>query len=1270
VIQRAAELEERERSSDSPLPIPMDVPASLLDERLPVSNRAVAERLGTSAPAPPDIPGQGLVGILAPGMLGNGATALLAAQLTPAEPAPAATSPAEPTAGAPGAAAGAAPAAASAGPASAPGAAPAATTAPSAAPAAAAGIAAPAPAEGPAPAVGVAAPVAAEAATAATPPGTGPAPRSPADDPAFQATVARVQATAARQGAHQPAPAAAAAAQAAAPGPANEAVGGAAARQVGRMEQEQPRPFDRAGFKARLLERISAIAPKNPQEARDFADSDKLASVKGDLSGEVTKKKQEAQGGLQQAAATPPDPSGIPAKPVEPLPAPDAGPPPADLGAEAAAPKPLDEAEASGPMVEGSQEIDQRMAAAEVTDEQLAAANEPAFSAAVQAKGEAQAHAVQAPQAYRQEESAAIAQAQQQAIASAQEQTQAMHADREQAVATVAGAQGATMRADQQARAEVAATIQAIYERTKQTVEARLTRLDQQVNDAFQRGAEAARKGFENYVEEQLDERYSGLSGKAQWLEDKFTWGLPAGVEQIFQRGRQIYLAQMDAVLDQVVAIVETGMVEAKLKAAEGRQEVTTYVTGLPASLQKVGQDAAKDIDGRFDALEQSVDAKQNQLIDTLAQRYTENVQQLDARIEELRTENSGLLSRAFDAIAGVIATILELKNMLLNVLAKAMDAIGRIITDPIGFLSNLIAGVRQGLDNFVSNIASHLQQAFMSWLFGALQGAGVQLPDELDLEGVLSIVMQVLGLTYQAIRARAVRILGADVVETLERFAEPFIVLIREGPGGLWEWIKEQLANLKDMVLAEIEDFVVTRIIKAGITWVISLLNPASAFIRACKLIYDIVMFFVERGRQVVDLVNAVIDSISAIARGSLGGAASMIENALAKALPVVMGFLASLLNLGGISDMIREIIEKFRAPVTQAVDWLIGKAVDLVKAAGRLLGFGKEEPVAEAPTTGDPEHDAKVQAGLAAIPEAEKQFLENRKITRRGAESVASIVQQAHPVFNQIAIADKGAAWAYDYVASPTHTGPQTPKKEETRVIKAYHGTDGDKILGIMASRAMNPGASGIVFLAKGDYSKAFMHGGDRVRGASFVVEVELTFDTSKVAQEAGSTSGVEDSVLLTTSEPVPAKVTRLFIRRREQDEEGEFGEFVFDSRDGEDAIKEYLTGRPMAKSPEASQEGLVFAEVMRERILKAILERENPDFAEAWEIEELVKVKTRSEDPDLVLGNRATTQQRYYVTVRDDFTKERVKFTVTYDSSTGQFGTIKRSSRQPRR
>ena len=48
-----------------------------------------------------------------------------------------------------------------------------------------------------------------------------------------------------------------------------------------------------------------------------------------------------------------------------------------------------------------------------------------------------------------------------------------------------------------------------------------------------------------------------------------------------------------------------------------------------------------------------------------------------------------------------------------------------------------------------------------MNWLFGKLAKAGIQMPESLNLKGILTLVMQVLGLTYANIRARAVGILG-----------------------------------------------------------------------------------------------------------------------------------------------------------------------------------------------------------------------------------------------------------------------------------------------------------------------------------------------------------------------------------------------------------------------------------------------------------------------------------------------------------------------------
>src|SRR5439155_6542155 len=155
----------------------------------------------------------------------------------------------------------------------------------------------------------------------------------------------------------------------------------------------------------------------------------------------------------------------------------------------------------------------------------------------------------------------------------------------------------------------------------------------------------------------------------------------------------------------------------------------------------------------------------------------------------------------------------------------------------------------------------------------------------------------------------------------------------------------------------------------------------------KACKAIYDIIKFFIERASQIAALIEAIIDSVAAIAKGAIGIAAKYVEDALAKAIPVVIGFLAALLGIGGITEKIKEILEMIRKPINAAIDWVITKAVDMVKAVGGLLGIGKKE---EKPPekSDDPEHDLKVEAGLAAIDEEDAKHLNKEgKISREEA-------------------------------------------------------------------------------------------------------------------------------------------------------------------------------------------------------------------------------------------------------------------------------------------
>ena len=169
------------------------------------------------------------------------------------------------------------------------------------------------------------------------------------------------------------------------------------------------------------------------------------------------------------------------------------------------------------------------------------------------------------------------------------------------------------------------------------------------------------------------------------------------------------------------------------------------------------------------------------------------------------------------------------------------------------------------------------------------------------------------------------------------------------KGVAGLWEFIKEKVSDLKAMVLDAIFDFIKEKVITAGITWIIGLLNPVSAFFKACKAIYDIVMFFINHASQIMELVNAIINSVSAIVKGNITAAANWVENALAKIIPLAIGFLASLLGLGDPSKTVKETIEKAQAPVNKAIDWVIHGAVKLVKAAGKFIKglFGSKNSV-----------------------------------------------------------------------------------------------------------------------------------------------------------------------------------------------------------------------------------------------------------------------------------------------------------------------------------
>ena len=222
--------------------------------------------------------------------------------------------------------------------------------------------------------------------------------------------------------------------------------------------------------------------------------------------------------------------------------------------------------------------------------------------------------------------------------------------------------------------------------------------------------------------------------------------------------------------------------------------------------------------------------------------------------------------------------------------------------------------------------------------------------------------------------------------------------------------------------------DWLITTIVKKAVTKIATMFNPVGAIVQAILAIVDVVMFVIEKANQILEFITAVVESISAIAMGQIQGAANWIEKSLANMIPLLIGFLAQLLGLGGISKKIKETILKIQNAVDKAIDKAIAKIVAVVK---KLLGGGKEKDGK------DEKEKPELQAGLAALDQLTAKY-DKEPESKQDFEGDVAKVKSDHKVFKKLSVQEKGDEYVYDYEASPgkSKSGPHNARKK----VKLY--------------------------------------------------------------------------------------------------------------------------------------------------------------------------------------------------------------------------------------
>ncbi|MFD5014807.1 hypothetical protein [Streptomyces chartreusis] len=791
-----------------------------------------------------------------------------------------------------------------------------------------------------------------------------------------------------------------------------ERAGLAGREQTEAMAEAPVKRFDRAAFIAKFEARIAAQEPKTADAAKKLADPETPDALTPQLTGEAQSAAGAAASDVKAAAATAPDPGQVHRPPTAPL-TPDRPPAaPAAPRAADAVPPPL-----PGAAVDLSAGGDRTRAAldgAGIGDETLRNANEPSFSAALKAKRTAEKHTDAGPADVRAREAEIRTTAQQRAAGAGKAAMAGMAGLRVTAGAAVHGGKEQARDRTQARRAEIADRLSAVYEETRKSVESTLAGLDETVRKLFEERAAEARKSF---IE---------ACTKSWWQFWREEPNCKAHANE--------YARRIRAAVDEVATVVERTVTAAQQQATDGRRRMTEYVSGLEPEMKEFGNRTAAGFAERFDLLDASIGERADAVVDVLAECYAVAQQEIDQAMAEVKEANKSLWEQARDAVVGVVKVLLDLKNLLVSVVRRAAGVAERIIRDPMGFLRNLAASVKGGLTLFVTRLPGHLKAALQEWLFGNLAAAGVELPEKWDLRGVIKLVLSVFGISWSFIRGELLKHMPPAMLNTVIGAVRVIGLIKDKGIGALWEELKEQAAELKDQAFEMIKSFVIETVVKAGVTWLLSLITPAGALVKAVMAVYDFLTFLVEKARALAEFVNGILDTLEEICGGVSQKVVAKIDASLARVLPLAIDLFARVLKLGAIPAKVKSVLEKVGAPVRGFIARLITKAAAFAKRllAGGAKALGKLAGKADRRTEDEKKRDVRagVEAGAAVVDRLHGTFVGERLI--RGvllAIRVRYGLKYLKPVLD-------GDRWTVEGGINPTHrkaTRKKPPLKGE---------------------------------------------------------------------------------------------------------------------------------------------------------------------------------------------------------------------------------------------
>ena len=547
-----------------------------------------------------------------------------------------------------------------------------------------------------------------------------------------------------------------------------------------------------------------------------------------------------------------------------------------------------------------------------------------------------------------------------------------------------------------------------IKKRVEDDEKAISTKYDEKEGEAkkeLTKGEDKAAK--EKEKSEKESENQSWWDRAKSWVKEQFA-KLTAVIGKIFDAVRSLVKKALDAarkfakdLIDAAAAFIKKAIeVFGELVKGLVNVLVGTFFPDLAKKLNEAIDGAValakKGVDFVAEQMKKGVDF----IVDTLQKG-------IDAVLNAFQAALNFAISLVQAALTGdwgaVFKQLLEAALKLLGIdpkefyafVAKVQDTLGLIVDKPGQFLSNVLGAVKLGFSLFSDNFLKHLKAGVIGWLTGSL-GGDIQMPKTFDLLGILDLVRQLLGLTWDWLKKRAAKIIGEKNVERLEFLFSYVDTLRKEGWGGLFKRIQEDLTGLKEKVLGQIGEFLTIQVIKAAVLWLAGLFNPVGALVKVVMTVWNIYTFLRDQLSRIMQVVKTVVGALDKIARGVIEEAGKKVESVLGFLVPVAIDLLAKLLGLTGVTAKVRSILKAVNQSITKTVDKVLKKVAAKFKGKGKGKGKGKEK--GKQAGEGKP---TKIKLGKplpVKVPQGKGHTL---SIDQKGKDALVTLRSEPKPVF-----------------------------------------------------------------------------------------------------------------------------------------------------------------------------------------------------------------------------------------------------------------------------